>query len=844
MNKIKKNKAQADAHEDKIIFSEDEICRILCSSDREKELNGLLDGKPNELVTAIYSEYLRNHSSCFNKDFESLLANAKFNCYHCALDNNLESFKQPERFCFIKDKYNFALLSLTGKCFKSLQFDKEFERFVATQSHKTFIEAIRTSRAFLDDERLDFYTQNVDLRIPAEHLEVWKWLKQTENALWSKVEDAFESFKTENKRQPTEVEQLCSALIKVIIWMERRRWNELGEIRAELYECYNLFVEKYFRDYRITTLDFKDKDVEEELVKQWVTVVGEQDPTITNELFEAIFSWVAFKNNILDAYCFDMTFIPKKAKSGALYLSQSPKCYYRRKLDGLRYDINRIYYSQISGDIVDKLQESYFTNDEMNMIAQDSLVGVSLLLDDLCLNKITWNCKEIDVNRVFEPLIGLSVNRLFRYEKPLEFCKQSGFKSWDEAYTMLVMDKGIKTLPFSIYTKESFLQQTKGVGFSEDIVNLSTELFNQFCFVFTVGTFDRFKKRSYDVMSKPFLMIGKDTYFTPTLFLANNDWHYGSAEKVMEMYAKVPMDIRKANVSLLEEKFADMFKQYGWKITCYHDGDKRKKGDVDIIVEDDETALLIQLKRTKFRTTPSDQYLEILNVDNKAFYQLGAYIYEGEKKNVVRWYVTTSYENCLCIREGCMKVNYFDLIRLLEPNCKWSKLDDLIKYMTEDIYLKKELYQNKDVRPFLGQLGMILHVSQPHQAYDILIKTDESEPQEKLNSILDKTKMDIEDRLRIAEELSETISDDYRVWDVLADIYTDKGEFDKAIDCCKRALKIIGCDPFLLYNYAMTLHKKRECHALILPPSEEERSIAKNLMEQYWFLDFGQLHSH
>lgn len=837
MNKIKKNKAQADAAEDKIIFSEDEISRILCSSDQEEELKGLLDGKSKGSVIATYSEYLLNHCSCFNKDFESLLASAQFNCYQRALDDNLESFKQPERFCFIKDKYNFALLSLTGKCFKSSQFDKEFERFVAKQSHKVFIEAIRTSRAFLDDERLDFYTQNLDLKIPAEHLEVWEWLKHTENALWSKVEDAFESFKTENKRLPTEIEQLCSALIKVIIWMERRRWNEQGEIRAELYECYNLFVEKYFRDYGVTTLDFKDKDVEEELVKQWVTVVSEQDSSIANELFEAIFSWVVFKNNILDAYCYDMTFMPGKAKSGTLYLSQSPKCYYRWKLDGLRYDINRIYYSQISGDMVDKLQESYSTKDEMNMIAQDSLVGVSLLLDDLCLSKLPWYGKEIDVNRVFEPLIGLSVNRSFRYEKPLEFFKQSGIKSWDEAYAMLIMNKDVKALPFSIYTKDLFLQQTKEVGFSEDTVNMSTELFSQFCFVFTEGAFDRFKKRSYDVMSKPFLMIGKDTYFTPTLFLANNDWLYGSAEKVIELYARVPEVIRKANVSLLEEKFADLFKQKGWKITCYHDGDKRKKGDVDIIVEDDETALLIQLKRTKFRPTLSDQYLEMLNVDNTAFYQLDAYKYEGEKKNVVRWYVTNSYENCLCTRGGCTKVNYFDLIRLLEPNRNWSKLDDLIKYVGEDTYLKKELYQNKDVRPYLGQLGMIIPVSQPHQAYDILLKTDEIESHEKLNSILDKIKMDNEDRLKIAEELSKTIPDDYRVWDVLADIYTDKGEFDKAIECCKKTLDLMPNDPFLLHNYAITLRKKRESHLLLLPPSDEERKAFKTLRECYWFLD-------
>ena len=59
MNKIKKNKAQADAAENKIFFSEDVISRVLRSSDQMEELKGLLDGKSKEIVIAIYSEYLR-----------------------------------------------------------------------------------------------------------------------------------------------------------------------------------------------------------------------------------------------------------------------------------------------------------------------------------------------------------------------------------------------------------------------------------------------------------------------------------------------------------------------------------------------------------------------------------------------------------------------------------------------------------------------------------------------------------------------------------------------------------------------------------------------------------------
>ena len=837
MNKIKKSKAQAGSAGKKVYFSEEVINRIIYSSNPKEELRLLLSKLSKSVICGVICQYFAAHNS-FNKNFEELLVADYLEVYVDALKKTL-AFTDENRYVFLAEKMYHNILDLIGEYFRKSQFDERFEKLVAEKTRKVFIKAIRANRAFMDGERLEFYTKDKGLKIPIEHLETWEWLKKTENALWSRVEETFESFKTENKRLPSKVEQLCSAMMEVIIWMERRRWDEQGEIRGVLCNCYNLFVEKYFRDYGITMLDFKYERVEEELVKQWATIITQQDSTAANELFESIFSWVVFKNNVLDAYCFDMTFMPRKTKSGSLYLSQSPKCYYRWKLNGLRYDINRIYYSQISGDIVDEFQKSCPKIDEMNMVARDSMIGVSLILEDLCLSKLTWNSKDIvDINQVFKPLICLSVNRLFRYEKPLELYKQRGIKSWDEACVSLFRKEGVKAFPFSIYTKDAFLQQTKEVGFSEDTVNLATDLFGRFCFMFEKGDFDRFKKKSYDVMSNPFLMIGKDTYFTPTLFLANNDWLYGSAEKVMEMYTEVSQEIRKDNANWMEKKLADMFEQKGWKKYCYHDGDKRKPGDVDIIVEDEETALLIQLKRTKFRPTPYDQYLEIVNIDNKAFYQLYAYKYKGEKQNVVRWYVTNSYENCLYTHEGCTKVNYMDLIRLLETNRKWSKLDDLIKYVAEDSYLKKELYLNMDVRSCLRLLGMILPMAQPHQ-YDILIKSKDDESHEKLNSILDKSKMDIEDRLKIAKDLSKIIPDDCGVWDVLADIYTDKGEFDKAIACSKRALKISGYDPFLLHNYAVTLRKKRKCHALILPPLEEELKVVKVLMEQYWFLDFG-----
>ncbi len=843
MNKIKKNKAQAGSAGKKTFFSDELINGILCSSDPKEELKGLLDGKSKDFIISIYSEYLGTHCSCFNKDFEALLASAKFGCYSSAFDNNIVAFKQPERFCFIKDNYNFALLSLTGKCFISSQFDKEFERFVATQSHKTFIEAIRTSRAFLDDERLDFYTQNVDLKIPSEHLEMWKFLKEKECTLWKKVKESFEVFENENKKLTTVTERFCSAMVEIVLWMERKRWEAQDEILSDLQECYNQFVEKYCRDCGVTMLELDEKEAEEELIRQLDAVFKKNNSSVANELFEAILSWVGFKNRVLDLYCFDMTFKPNKVKLGSLYLSNTPLLYYGRQLNEYRYEYNRDYYLSMGMEATDQQKSPIVNKDEMNLTACDRMFSTQLLLEDLCLDKITRNGKDILIGRAFDTLIGLSTNRLYRYEKTQESLKQRGIKTWEEAYVRCGYAnaiQGIKVLPFTIYTKSMFFQQTKEAGYPEDTVNVMSQLFDLFCFKSSFsGRFDdskRLNTRTFDVISKPFLEIGKEIYFTPTMFIANNDWFYASAEKVIELLNKDEYaQGRKDSSDMMEDFLAGLFNgQKGWSAVCPHNDGKGKEGDVDIIVEDNETALLIQLKRSKFRTTHRDRFLEMLNVDSKAAFQVNKYPYDGKKKNVVRWYVTNSFESCLKVfksgKTSCTKVNYFDLIHLLVLD-DWSTLDELINFVTSDSYMKR--------------LGLKIPLEIPSRAYRLLLKTEDVVSQEKLDGILDKSNsIDADERLKIAEELSHSIHDDYRVWDVLADIYTDKGEFDKAIDCCKRALKIIGCDPFLLYNYAMTLHKKRECHALILPPSEEERSIAKNLMEQYWFLDFGQLHSH
>ena len=381
-------------------------------------------------------------------------------------------------------------------------------------------------------------------------------------------------------------------------------------------------------------------------------------------------------------------------------------------------------------------------------------------------------------------------------------------------------------------------------------------------------------------MDKPFLEVCPNVCFLPTLCFANNDWFYGSAEKILEMYDWVDEKYRKDSTNRMEDLLLGLFKKHGWRTTGDHDGDRRKRGDVDIVVEDEDTVLLIQLKRTKFRQKLSGQYLEAENTDNKAARQLNDCNddkYKRDEKKVVRWYVTNSYENCLkqfVDKEkttSCTKVNYFDLLFVLGLSERMQEildnpsgiypplnkenldeirhlerelqtLDGIIGYISEDRMIRghsnwKDAFSSK-ATGFQINGTLFPAITEPCKAYEILLKTNNTDANERLNSILDDSIMDVNERLRIAVELSHTIPDDYRVWDVLAGIYTDKEEFGKAIECCKKALDLMPNDPFLLRNYILTLCKeKKNLGMSVFDMSEEEIETVKALIDEYWFLD-------
>ncbi len=911
MNKNTKSKAQANAAEAEVLFSEEIISSIVNSSDPKGDLRKLLPLFSSEKeITNHIGNYLKAQY-LVNRDFELLLKRYYFKYYVEALKETL-AFINEGRFAFLVEEMKFKIPELIGAYFLECDSDpiKKFERIVAKQFPDVFLEKVRAHKAFLQPKRFDFYVNDEDLNIPMEHLETWKYLKDTEDGLWCKVEESFKVFTIENQKMPTEADRFCSALVEIIVWMEEKRWSmesrssvefrtsksyrtssrsklsqnsssnndcsvlqrpmsfasqfESTETLNELLECYSLFVEKYVRDNRINVLALNEEEVKELFNKQLLSSVENGISSVSQELFEAMFSWISFYNGLLSTYCYNMNVKPIIKANGDLYLSESPKDYYRWKLDGCRYDINRKAYSEFGKER-----------------KENALV---LLLNDLCLDRIIWKEKEVDTTKVFQPVADLSMQKYDAYEKRVGLIKFTmevldKTKTWREFYKEIEKAKKDEEFrPCIVVTKSSLFQLAKENDIHEDMLEHYEKLFYDcFCSKFDDKDFARFKKRSYNVMSKPFLEVCPNVYFLPTLFFANNDWFYGSAEKIIEMYDSVDEKYRKESTDRMEDLLSNLFKRHGFNTTCNHDGDQRKRGDVDITVEYKDTALLIQLKRTKFRPNLSEQYLEIENTDNKAARQLNNYEYKGDKKIVVRWYVTNSYENCLKEfvdeenKTSCIKVNYFDLVFVLGlsnkiqqildnpsviyPTMKKESLDEIrhlkselqtldgiIGYISEDRMIRghsnwKEAFSGKAIGFHINGT-LFPTITEPCKAYEIQLKTSNTDAYDRLNCILDNSIMNVNERLRIAEELSHTIPDDYRVWDFLADIYTDKEEFDKAIECCKKALDLMPNDPFLLRNYIITLCKEKKTLDLsVFDMSGEEIKTVKALLDEYWFLD-------
>ena len=587
----------------------------------------------------------------------------------------------------------------------------DFECELAKLHPEIYVNAIRNNEVFLNENHIEFLLSEDLLPEPYRiHQKVWGKFHDEEKVLWEAIQKEMDGLKSH---------PLADILIHCVIQLEVMRFEQPGTRQniEHLASIYSFFVEYLLKEHKAETLKMDTGSFWAMFFKVF-TEQMKVEKNITSQILQAISIWEK-QRFVIHSYCYENYKLTEE--EGVLYLFSTAKEFYKWKLDGSRYHINTFYYWIRGGQFVDyaEKEHKYFVrgdNEEAKEFNRRITVkewAILPMLSDMGMHTLNFvdrgrKNKTVPVFNVFMSLHGYSSNREDRYADELLRISNEG-ENWYSAYFKLLTNstlvKKIENEPYFLHTLEKYGQINANV-IEGQYDNPTDEIVRLFSFKQelkrkdrknTTRSFDRHNLR-YNVWNKPFIKLGK-YLFCPMSFFSCNTWYYSFPQAIMRN--------DKEETTKMEETLGERFgEKKGWDVKVidqrtldreirYYDG----KGDVDIIVADAETILFIQLKRTKFRLSQKAAFNEFIMVDKKAARQLNEIeeffrteqsknVFDISGKKLVKWIVTTSYENIGKNIDGCKKVNYFDIQHQLF-NDEISKLSDLICRVEDDEILKK-----------------------------------------------------------------------------------------------------------------------------------------------------------
>lgn len=709
----------------------------------------------------------------------------------------------------------------------SKQIFPNFEQKLASSYPELFIKSIRVNQVFLKEERIEVLCKiELDTKFQL-HQKVWRKLYETEKYHWDAIE-----------RTGSELEgcSICEILSDCIIWLETNRF--IDEYQKKLYssaQVYSFFIEwLYYRfpDKRnkITHIDDFHKcfiSKFENSLKAGCHI----DKSKVSLLLLKISDYLNFRDCIYNPYSFDLNIQPAQVNK-EIYFKSTPEAYYQWLVNGVRYKLMEYNYLIQGVFLVQELEKDkrvHFAGKsekevQMNRSLAYSKWATLILLSQLGNRELSIKNKIVGSEKILSPLITYSNNRRNRYEIPLNKHKQNS-KNWHLAYLKVwkeAIDTNISREPYIIMTETDYIElNVKGLPNNDE--DFTKEVVQLFCYTPNKKkTFDRFNPK-YDVWQTPFFKMGNHL-FCPTMFFANNNWFYSFVQTALT-YKKQP---DRNETRLMEENLAKIIESKGWKVKLISDHEASiMEGDVDIFIEDENTQLFLQLKRSYFRLDLKDAYNEALLTTQKAAKQLNeAEVFLSKENNIynlrmkpIKWIVSTSCEGTGEIINECRKVNFFELIQALQEPSIMS-VSDLLKIIESDTIIKdinttrlKEEIPNKIKIDYEEIFHPLEELIAPQ--YQQLVFSDNEEETQRLaylynTALLFEKSGKKNDALVLLNEYLSNRPEDGNAYAAQANILSDMRLFDQSYLAYEKALSILPNDPFITRNYIVTLFESRQ----------------------------------
>ncbi len=489
-----------------------------------------------------------------------------------------------------------------------------------------------------------------------------------------------------------------------------------------------------FLNYCMVHCEFGNTDNLESPLKQNITIEG-----IIDSAIERIISWYRIKDNLLDVYQIEENIndISETIRAGC------PEKYYNHLLGQKRLNMTLENTESVSNRIKHSAPYLYLETFQID------------------IEKI-WGMERSAAYESMKDIIDYSI----KSNEHIHF--------WEEAAVN-------KIIP--VPKKNPLVYSIKAERFDRFRLSLESEVY-------------------------PVINIG-DTYFTMNVFQKYNHQMFTLNKLLLSSEDNTSQNKASKN---MEDDLAMRFKEKGWnsksetELTIspnkrYLNGDE---GDVDVYLEDDTAQILIQFKRNILRTELNEINAEKAS-DKKAIKQLNDALVTFQsnpskyplkhplQENVKKWVISTSHEWIGMIDEDVRKVNYFDVLELIN-RLDIKTVKELIKAVEDDIMLKE--YVKMDPLSIFEPKDYVLDP-------DISKKNDENIG--KYNKALElNRKNQKKEALKLLNNCLKNTPKDPLIHSEIANIYADLKQWNDANNHFEKALEILPRDPWINRNYGVT----------------------------------------
>ena len=568
----------------------------------------------------------------------------------------------------------------------------ELNALLAAKYPEAFIKSIKRNRSFLDKK---FPTQLIDFP--------WEPKYSVEILAWQGLNGAFQTHQSNIENSWHRVEQLSFEVILsgIIHWIDVRYYQDYSDVNHEQLR----WIYNYTVNYVFSKKEINSEISEEQFDDVFFKTIHSSQLDSVEVFLNKIDEWITFETTVLSSYCFDDNFQATMKDGHLVFDFISEESYEEWKKDTERYHVNAKRY------FADALQINNYQdeageldipsggsepNENINHNLYIKSWQSTLFLDDLQLNNLWFKGRAVHCSKFLGGLMSYSVNRQWRYNERMKEFNLSGY-DWNHSllFTMQVAQvEGVENnpVPYIYETIEEFTKLYKHAipELNEDEIQ---DLINHFSYTLKPGREINPFQVGYSVMETPFTRIG-EYLLTPTSLFASNDWFYSITQRILYLYAnKHHTEERNNTATEMELELGARFQEYGWRVKVISTQEANQiDGDIDLVINDGSSQLLIQLKRTKFKLDLASDYKDSLETDLKASGQLNEAVNFLEScslpgmeilENNEKWIVTTSFEGVLARIDDCVKINYFDLLWTLKHK-KMSSLDELKTYMESD----------------------------------------------------------------------------------------------------------------------------------------------------------------